>query len=75
MPLYVYEKAEWMCRQTGQGKFVPDHSMKVKGANRSVAPLILDLGTIRGSGLTSRPGRFNARKEPRYILSGRFDEP
>jgi len=48
-PLYFYEKEEWMYRQTGQGKFVPDHSMKVKGANRGTVPLILDLGAKRGS--------------------------
>ena len=29
-PLYL-EKVEWMYRQTGQGKYAPDHSMKVKG--------------------------------------------
>jgi hypothetical protein len=38
-----------MYRQAGQGKIVPDHSMKVKGANRSITPVILDLGAKRGS--------------------------
>jgi len=49
--------------------------MKVKGTNRGTAPVILDLGAIRGSWITSRPGRFNARKKPLYLLNERLDEP
>jgi hypothetical protein len=49
--------------------------MKVKGAKKSIVPLILDLGAITGSWLTSRLGRFNSRKEHRYLLNGRLDEP
>lgn len=74
-PLYFCEKEERIYRQTGQGKFVPDQSMEVNGTKRGTAPFILDLGAIRGSWITSSPGRFNARKDPLYLLNEKLDEP
>ena len=61
---------------SGEGKFVPAHSMKAGEGNGGVAPLISHLGTRskRVVSLTRRPLYFR-QKSPQYSMNRKFDGP
>jgi hypothetical protein len=52
-----------------KGKVFALHAMKACRRSRGIAPLILNLGTRFGEGLTSRPDHFISGKESRYQFS------
>jgi hypothetical protein len=58
-----------------KGERAPVHATKAYGGNKSIAPLILNLGTGRRSVINTAPWPLYPGKEPRCPLKMRLAEP
>jgi hypothetical protein len=66
----------WYYRHWDSEKVLPQHATQTKRGSRGTALVFLQprrqMGRRRGECSTPSPGRFNPRKEPRYLLKMRL---